>query len=101
MDIGRVAKAIEDDAGEPVDGLRESLTEMNEARFAREYTSEQLLIRAARQAMGLSQSRFAELIGTPVATLRDWEQGRYKPPGSALVLCKIAIKNPGVLLSVS
>jgi len=40
MDIDRVAKAIEDDAGEPIEGLRESLAEMNEARFAREYTPE-------------------------------------------------------------
>ena len=101
MDIDRVAKAIEDDAGEPIEGLRESLAEMNEARFAREYTPEQLLLRAARRALGLSQTRFAALIGTPVATVRDWEQGRFKPPGSALVLCKVAIKNPGVLLSVS
>lgn len=101
MNIDCIANAIEDDAGEPIDGLRESLAEMKTGRVAREYTPEQLLLRAARQALGLSQIRFAALIDTPVATVRDWEQGRFKPAGSALLLCKIAIKNPDALLSVS
>ncbi len=99
MDIDRIAKVIEDDAGQSIEGLRESLAEMKAGKFAREYTPEQLLLRAARQALNLSQPKFAVLIGTPVATLRDWEQGRFKPVGSALVLCKIAIKNPAALLS--
>ena len=101
MDIERVAKAIEDDAGESIEGLRQSLAEMQDGLIAREYTPEQLLLRSARNALGLSQSKFANLINTPVATVRDWEQGRYKPSGSAVVLCKIAINNPDALLSVS
>ena len=101
MDIERVAKAIEEDAGESIEGLRQSLAEMQDGDIAREYTPEQLLLRSARNALGLSQSKFANLISTPVATVRDWEQGRYKPSGSTLVLCKIAINNPDVLLSVS
>jgi len=100
-DAERRAKAIESDTGQPVDGLRESLGEMRRGEFAGETTPEQSLLRAARKALGLSQARFAELIDTPVATLRDWEQGRFKPPGSALVLCRIALKNPEVLLSVA
>ena len=59
------------------------------------------VLRAARKALGMSQARFAELIETPVATLRDWEQGRYRPPGSVMVLCLIALKNPDALLSVA
>jgi len=69
--------------------------------FAGETTPEQPLLRAARKALGVSQARFAELIDTSVATLRDWEQGRFKPPGSTLVLCRIALKNPEALLSVA
>jgi len=101
MNIDHIAKAIEDDAGEPIEGLRESLAEMNTGKIAREYTPEQLLLQAARKVLNLSQPKFAALIETPVATVRDWEQGRFKPSGSALVLCKLAIKNPQALLSVS
>ncbi|HCH23382.1 MAG TPA: XRE family transcriptional regulator [Oceanospirillaceae bacterium] len=101
MNIDQIAKAIEVDAGEPIAGLRESLAEMKAGKIAREYTPEQLLLRSARQALKLSQPKFAGLIETPVATVRDWEQGRSKPAGSAMVLCKLAIKNPDALLSVS
>ena len=101
MDIERIAQAIEDDAGQPVDGLRESLTEIKDGKFAREYTPEQLLLQSARKALNLSQPKFAELIDTPVATLRDWEQGRFPPAGCALVLCKVAISNPEALLAVA
>ena len=101
MDIEKIAQAIEADAGQPIEGLRDSLDEMQRGEFAGETTPEQSLLRAARKALGLSQARFAELIDTPVATLRDWEQGRFKPPGSALVLCRIALKNPEALLSVA
>ena len=101
MNIDRIAKAIEDDAGEPIEGLRESLAEMKAGKFARKYTSEQLLLREARKVLKMSQPKFAALINTPVATVRDWEQGRFPPAGSAIVLCKVAIKNPDMLLSVS
>ena len=101
MNIDRITKAIEDDAGEAIDGLRESLAEMESGKIAREYTPEQLLLQSARKALNLSQPKFAALIATPVATVRDWEQGRFKPAGSALVLCKIAINNPSILLSIS
>ncbi len=101
MDIEKIAKAIEADAGEPLEGLRESLDELRRGEFVEETTAEQSMLRSARKSMGLSQARFAELIDTPVATLRDWEQGRFKPPGSVLVLCRIALKNPEVLLSVA
>lgn len=73
---------------------------MQAGEIAREYTPEQLLLQAARKALNLSQPKFATLIDTPVATIRDWEQGRFKPTGSALLVCKIAIKNPSLLLSV-
>ena len=100
MDINKIAQAIESDAGESIEGLRESLIEMKQGNYARKYTSEQLLLQKARQSLHLTQTKFAKLINTPVSTLRDWEQGRFKPAGSALVLCKVAIKNPDVLLSV-
>jgi len=100
-DTGESSMAIESDAGQPIDGVRESPGEMRRGEFAGDMTPEQSLLRAARKELGMSQARFAELIDTPVATLRDWEQGRFKPPGSALVLCRIALNNPDALLSVA
>lgn len=38
-----------------------------------------VLARKARAATGLSQPAFAARYGVPVASLRDWEQGRRKP----------------------
>lgn len=100
MNTDKIAKAIEADAGQPIEGLRESLEEMKAGKVAREATPEQILLREARKAMKLSQPKFAELIKTPVATVRDWEQGRFAPPGSALVLCELALKDPKLLKAV-
>lgn len=54
----------------------------------------------ARQKMGLSQSRFAELLGVSVRTLQDWEQGRRKPSRAAMSLIQIAKQRPDVLHEV-
>ena len=42
-------------------------------------------IRGLREKFGLSQSKFASVMGISVGTLRNWEQGRRKPEGSARV----------------
>ena len=54
----------------------------------------------ARQRVGLSQSRFAELLGVSVRTLQDWEQGRRKPSRAAMSLIQIAKQRPDVLREV-
>ncbi|MBV1914403.1 MAG: helix-turn-helix domain-containing protein [Pseudomonadales bacterium] len=54
----------------------------------------------ARQKTGLSQSRFAELLGVSVRTLQDWEQGRRKPSRAAMSLIQIARQRPDVLHEV-
>jgi putative transcriptional regulator len=54
-----------------------------------------------RQKTGLSQIRFAELLGVSVRTLQDWEQGRRVPSGAARTLLMIAAKNPGALIEVA
>jgi putative transcriptional regulator len=54
-----------------------------------------------RDKTGLSQARFAELLGVSVRTLQDWEQGRRAPSGAARTLLLIADRDPTVLLKVA
>ena len=54
-----------------------------------------------RDKTGLSQARFAELLGVSVRTLQDWEQGRRAPSGAARTLLLVAERNPRALLDVA
>ena len=58
-------------------------------------------IATTRKKTGLSQARFAQLLGVSVRTLQDWEQGRRAPSGAARTLLLIAAKNPQALLEVA
>lgn len=53
-----------------------------------------------RKGTGLSQARFARLLGVSVRTLQDWEQGRRLPSGAARTLLRIAEKRPDVLREI-
>jgi len=55
-------------------------------------------VRLLRERYGLSQAKFAALMGISVATLRNWEQGRRRPEGSARVLLRVVAKHPEVVL---
>ncbi len=54
-----------------------------------------------RGKLGLSQSKFAAVLGISANTLQNWEQGRRSPTGPAKVLLRIARKHPEVLLEVA
>jgi putative transcriptional regulator len=54
-----------------------------------------------RTKTGLSQVRFAELLGVSARTLQDWEQGRRAPSGAARTLLLVADRNPRALLEVA
>ena len=54
-----------------------------------------------REKTGLSQVRFAQLLGVSVRTLQDWEQGRRAPSGAARTLLMVAARNPRALLEVA
>jgi len=58
-------------------------------------------VSAIRAKTGLSQARFATLLGVSVRTLQDWEQGRRAPSGAARTLLLVADRNPHVLLDVA
>jgi putative transcriptional regulator len=58
-------------------------------------------VTSIREKTGLSQAKFAQLLGVSVRTLQDWEQGRRAPSGAAKTLLMIAEKNPRALLEVA
>ena len=60
-----------------------------------------LSVTSVREKTGLSQSKFAELLGVSVRTLQEWEQGRRAPSGAARTLLLIAARNPRALLDVA
>ena len=45
--------------------------------------------RAIRAATKLTQAEFAERIGVPIETVRNWEQGKRVPRGPARALLKV------------
>ena len=58
-------------------------------------------VTSVRERTGLSQAKFAHLLGVSVRTLQEWEQGRRAPSGAARTLLLIAQRNPRALLEVA
>jgi len=56
-------------------------------------------IRELRLHSGLSQRKFAEMFNIPIATLKDWEQGRRKPPVYVIGMIQTILENKGMLIS--
>lgn len=96
FDIEKVAAAIEADLGEALPDIRQALAEVKRGPDARARTSTpaQILLRRTRAQLGLTQEQFARRIATPTATLRDWEQGRFTPPGGILCLLRLLCTHP-------
>jgi putative transcriptional regulator len=81
------------------DELTESLKEAGKIRRgrskpSRSFRMDALDVKAIRHRTGLSQGRFALLIGVSVRTLQNWEQGRRSPQGPAASLLRIVRKDP-------
>ncbi len=51
-------------------------------------------VKAIREKTGLSQSRFAMVMGVSVRTLQNWEQGHRTPQGPAVSLLRIVDHDP-------
>jgi len=66
----------------------------------RSWTSGEPRVAEIRSHYGLSQARFAALLGISVRTLQNWEQGRRSPRGPAKVLLQVAAAHPEALLEV-
>jgi putative transcriptional regulator len=57
-------------------------------------------VAAIRKKAGLSQSAFANSIGVPAGTVRNWEQGRRQPSGPAKVLLALLTRRPNLVAEI-
>ena len=71
-----------------------------EAEASRTYEIEDPDVATIRESYGLSQAKFAALLGISVKTLQNWEQGRREPHGPAKVLLRVAARHPRAVLDV-
>ena len=90
-----MAKATQDIGAEILQGLRQ----LKRGEVGRVINVPD--VARVRSKTGLSQARFAQLLGVSVRTLQDWEQGRRAPTGAARTLLAIAAKNPKALMEVA
>ncbi|KZZ52490.1 transcriptional regulator [Oleiphilus sp. HI0118] len=81
------------------DELLTSVQEMDEIAkgktdASRSFKFQEPEVKAIRERVGLSQTRFAGLIGVSKRTLENWEQGRRHPTGPARALLRLLDKDP-------
>ncbi len=57
-----------------------------------------VLAQDVRKKLGLTQPRFARLLGIPVATLRNWEQNRFTMEPAAQTLLRLIDREPEAAL---
>lgn len=81
--------------------ILQGVRDIKAGRVGRRYTTESYPIVRAREKSGLSQAKFAELLGVSVRTLQDWEQGRREPNAAAKTLIKVAELHPSVLRKIA
>ena len=79
-------------------GLREAVAYAkgrdNRARVSVVHVPDDVDVRAIREQLGLSQQEFALRFGFSLGTVRQWEQKRRYPHGSARVLLKVINHEP-------
>ncbi|MBX9908946.1 MAG: helix-turn-helix domain-containing protein [Beijerinckiaceae bacterium] len=54
--------------------------------------------RMVRKQLGMTQEAFAAALNIPLATLRNWEQGRVRPDPAARALLTIFAREPDAAL---
>lgn len=82
----------------------DATTESDIAQHAKADDAEAMLdaarfARRVRRRLGLSQIEFAQRIGVPLDTIRNWEQGKRCPTGAAKSLLRILEKAPEAALA--
>ncbi|WP_185982638.1 NadS family protein [Aureimonas mangrovi] len=84
-----------------IDGLNDALAyareEKTAARVRNVRVPDSIDVKAVRDKLRMSQSEFAMQFGIPLATVRNWEQGRRRPEAMARVLLQIINNDPDVV----
>ena len=81
--------------------ILQGIRDIKAGRVGRHYTTESYPIVRARENSGLSQAKFAQLLGVSIRTIQDWEQGRREPNAAAKTLIKVAELHPAVLRKIA
>ena len=84
---------------EMFDELMESIQEMDEIvkgnqAGSRTFDFPDPEVKAIRDRLGVSQEKFAILLGVSKRTVENWEQGRRHPTGAARSLLRIVEADP-------
>ena len=81
--------------------ILQGIQDIKAGRIGRRFTAATYPIVRAREKSGLSQAKFAELLGVSVRTVQDWEQGRREPNAAAKTLLKVAELHPTILKKIA
>jgi putative transcriptional regulator len=92
----REAVAIEEGRAKPARVRRRKVT-TRQARVLPPPPYSKQRIARVREALGVSQPVFADLLNVSSSTVRAWEQGTRSPDGAYLRLLEVADKHPQVL----
>lgn len=65
-----------------------------EKQPARRFVYSPLDVKAIRNKIGLTQDKFAVMMGVSVRTYQKWEQGSRRPTGAAAALLTIFDRDP-------
>ncbi|MES9990727.1 MAG: NadS family protein [Candidatus Thiodiazotropha sp.] len=84
---------------EMFDELLESVQEMDEIvkgkkKASRSFDYPDPEVKEIRERIGVSQEKFALLLGVSKRTVENWEQGRRHPTGAARSLLRIVEADP-------
>lgn len=78
--------------------------EIGAEQFRQEFEGQELsipqFIKALRTSLRQTQASLAELLGVPLGTLRNWEQGKRTPDEAAIRLLKLAATNPDAFVAI-
>jgi putative transcriptional regulator len=80
-----------------VDGLNEALAHARGQKLGKVHrvnVPAEIDVRAIRERLELTQQKFAETFALPLASVRNWEQGKRVPHGPARVLLTIIDRIP-------
>ncbi|MEG3131086.1 NadS family protein [Pantoea cypripedii] len=84
------------------EGLVESIKQMNaiekgQMEPARVHRHHVPNVKSLREASGMKQDEFAEVVGVSASLVQSWEQDRRIPSGSSLKILLMLERNPAII----